>query len=66
MAKVTKKCLSVAFIDMEKAVDIVNRKRLFEVMRSYGVQGVQGVIVGNIQPGFLYAVDVCLCLIASN
>ena len=38
MAKVRKDCLFVGFIDMEKAYDIVNRKKLFEVMRGYGVQ----------------------------
>ena len=38
MAKVRKECLYVAFIDMEKAYDRVNRKRLFEVMIGYGVQ----------------------------
>ena len=27
----------VAFLDMEKAYDQVNRKKLFEVMRCYGV-----------------------------
>ena len=40
MAKVRKDCLFVAFIDMEKAYDRVNRKKLFEVMRGYGVQGI--------------------------
>ena len=29
--------LFVAFLDMEKAYDLVNRKKLFEVMRCYGV-----------------------------
>ena len=38
MAKVRKECLYVAFIDMKKAYDIVNRKKLFEVMGGYGVQ----------------------------
>ena len=38
MAKVRKECLYVAFIDMKKAYDRVNRKKLFEVMRGYGVQ----------------------------
>ena len=38
MAKVRKECLYVAFIDMEKAYDRVNIKKLFEVMRGYGVQ----------------------------
>ena len=36
MAKVRKECLYVAFIDIEKAYDRVNRKKLFEVMRGYG------------------------------
>ena len=30
--------LFVAFFDMDKAYDRVNRKKLFEVMRCYGVQ----------------------------
>ncbi len=30
--------LYVAFIDMEKAYDRVNRKKLFEVMRGYGIE----------------------------
>ena len=38
MAKVSKECLYVAFIDMEKPRDRVTRKKLFEVMRGYGVQ----------------------------
>ena len=38
MAKVRKECLYVAFIDMEKAYDRVNREKLFELMRGYGVQ----------------------------
>ena len=38
MAKVRKECLFVAFIDMEKAYDRVDRRRLFEVMRRYGVK----------------------------
>ena len=38
MAKVRKECLSVAFIDMEKAYDRVNRNKLFGVIRGYGVQ----------------------------
>ena len=35
MVKIRKECLMVAFIDMEKAYDRVNRKKLFEVMRGY-------------------------------
>ena len=38
MAKVRKECLFVSFIDIEKAYDRVNRKKLVEVMRGYGVQ----------------------------
>ena len=38
MTKVRKECLYVAFIDMEKAYDRINRNKLFEVMRGYGVQ----------------------------
>ena len=38
MAKVRKEYLFVAFIDMEKLYDIVNRRKLFEVMRGYGVK----------------------------
>ena len=38
MAKVRKDCLFVAFIDMENAYDRVNGKKLFEVIRGYGVQ----------------------------
>ena len=35
MAKIGKECLYVAFIDMEKAYDRVNRNKMFEVMRGY-------------------------------
>ena len=38
MTKVRKDCLFVSYIDMEKAYDRVNRKKLFEVVRGYGVQ----------------------------
>ena len=38
MVKVKKECLMVAFIDIENAYDRVHRKKLFEVMRGYGVQ----------------------------
>ena len=38
MAKVRKECLFVAFIPMEKACDRVDRRKLLEVMRRYGVQ----------------------------
>ena len=38
MAKVRNEYLFVAFFDLEKAYDIVDRRKLFEVMRGYGVQ----------------------------
>ena len=38
MAKVRKECFAVAFIEIEKYYDRVNRKKLFEVTRGYGVQ----------------------------
>ena len=38
VANERKECLFVAFIDMEKAYDIANRKKLLEVMRGYGGQ----------------------------
>ena len=37
MVKGSKEEIFVAFLDMEKAYDRVNRKKLFEVMRCYGV-----------------------------
>ena len=37
MVKGKKEEIFVAFLDMEKAYDRVNRKKLFEVMRCYGV-----------------------------
>ena len=37
MAKVRGECLYIGFMDMEKAYDRVNRRKLFEVMRSYGI-----------------------------
>ena len=51
MAKVRKDCLFVAFIDMEKAYDRVNRKKLFEVMRGYGVQGILVDVIERIFSG---------------
>ena len=46
--KVRKEYLMVAFIDMEKAYDRVNRKKLFEVMRGYGVQGILVDVIDKI------------------
>ena len=37
MVRGRKKEIVVAFLDMEKAYDRVNRKKLFEIMRCYGV-----------------------------
>ena len=51
MAKVRKDCLFAAFIDMEKAYDRVNRKKLFEVMRGYGVQGILVDVIERIYSG---------------
>ena len=41
----------MAFIDMEKAYDRVNRKKLFEVMRGYGVQEKLVVVIDRIYDG---------------
>ena len=51
MAKVRKDCLFVAFIDMEKAYDRVNRKKLFGVMRGYGVQEILVDVIERIYSG---------------
>ena len=37
MAKVRKECLFMSFIDMEKAYDRVDRRKLFEVMQGYAI-----------------------------
>ena len=51
MAKLRKDCLFVAFIDMEKAYDRVIRKKLFEVMRRYGVQEIMVDVIERIYNG---------------
>ena len=51
MAKVRKDCLFVDFIDMEKAYDRVNRKKLFEEMRGYGVQEILVDVIERIHSG---------------
>ena len=51
MSKVRKDCLFVAFIDMDTAYDRVNRKRLFEVMRGYGVQKLLVDVIERIYSG---------------
>ena len=51
MAKVRRDCLFVAFIDMEKTHDRVNRKKLFDVMRGYGVQEILVDVIERIYSG---------------
>ena len=51
MAKVRKACLFVSFIDMEKVYDRVNRTKLFEVMRGYGVQEILVDVIERIYSG---------------
>ena len=51
MVNIRKECLFVAFIDMEKAYDIVNRKKLFEVMRGSGVQYILVDVIDRIYDG---------------
>ena len=51
MDKVRRECLMVAFIDMAKAYDRVNMKKLFEVMRGYGVQGILVDVIERIYDG---------------
>ena len=49
--KVRNMCLFVAFIDMEKAYDRVDRRKLFEVMRGYGVQEILVDVTDRIYNG---------------
>ena len=51
MVKVRKEYLFVAFIGMEKAYDRVNRKKLFEVMRGYGVQEILVDVIERMYDG---------------
>ena len=44
-------CNMILYIDMEKAYDRVNRKKLFEVMRGYGVQGILVDVIESIYSG---------------
>ena len=48
MAKVRKECLFVDFIDMEKAYDRVDIRKLFEVMRGYGGQEIMVDVIERI------------------
>ena len=71
MAKVRKECLFVAFIDMEKAYDRVNRKKLFEVMRGYGVQEILVDVIERIYSGSmvkfeLESIHYCLTYMSEN
>ena len=51
MAKVRKECLFVAFINMEKAYDRGDRRKLFEAMRGYGVQEILVAVIERIYNG---------------
>ena len=51
MVKGRKEEIFVAFLDMEKAYDRVNRKKLFEVMRCYGVHEKLVRLIGIIYDG---------------
>ena len=51
MVKVKKECLMVDFIDMENANNGVNRNKLFEVMRGYGVKGILVDVIEKIYDG---------------
>ena len=51
MVKARKERLFVAFNDMEKAYDRVNRNKLFEVMRGYGVQEILVDVIERIYDG---------------
>ena len=57
MVKARKECLFVAFIDMEKAYDRVNRKKLFEAMREYGVQNFLVDVIKRIYGGSMVNFD---------
>ena len=51
IAKVRKEFLFVAFIDMEKSYNRVDRRKLFEVMRGYGVQEILVDVIEGIYNG---------------
>ena len=51
MDKVRKECLFVAFIDMEKTYDRVDRRKWFEVMRGYAVQEILVDVMERIYNG---------------
>ena len=51
LVKVRKECLFVAFIDMGKAYDRVNRNKLFKVMRGDGVQAILVDVIERIYDG---------------
>ena len=53
MVKVRKECLMAAFIYMEKEYDRVNRKKLFQVMRGYGVPGILVDMIERINEGIM-------------
>ena len=53
MVKGRKEEICVAFLDMEKAYDRVNRKKLFEVMRCYGVHEKLVRLIESIYDGIM-------------
>ena len=53
MVKGKKDKIFVAFLDMEKAYDRVNRKKLFEVMRCYGVHEKLVSLIERIYDGMM-------------
>ena len=57
MTKVRKECLFVDFIDIEKAYERVNRKKLVEVMRGYGVQEKLVNVIERIYDGGMVKID---------
>ena len=69
MAKVRKDSLFVAFNDMEEAYDRVNRKKLFEVVRGYGVQEILVYVIERIYSGSMVKFERCIhsaCYIIST
>ena len=60
MVKGRKEEIFVAFLDMEKAYDRVNRKKLFEVMRCYGVHEKLVRLIERIHDGSLVKFE-CKC-----
>ena len=56
-AKIRKECLFVVFVDMEKAHDRVDSRKLFEVMRGYGVQEILVDVIERIYNGSMIKIE---------